>query len=115
MKGSAGEFLHRDQEILFYVMKQQGDPVQVVGVSDALDLPQSTVSRDLTGLAADGFLYREKQGKKVLYYPEDEVFEDLRDAYEEFKDAYESALELVDLPEDESTTSGQAEGDRTGR
>ena len=99
--------MHRDQKILFYVMKQQGSPVQVLEVADALDLPQSTVSRDLTELAADGFLYREKQGKNVLYYPEDEVFADLREGYEEFKDAYETALELVDLPEDESTTSAQ--------
>lgn len=107
----SGDFLHRQQKLLFHVMKQQGDPVTTLAVSNELDLPQSTVSRDLTQLAADGFLYRERDGKKVLYYPEQEVFKDLRDAYEEFKEAYESALELVDLPEDESTTSTQAKGD----
>lgn len=100
MNETFGKWMHRDQQILQYiVLEADGGPVTVKEVAEDTDFPKSTISRHLRDLAADRFLYRENSGREVCYYMDEEILEEMLESHRMMVDAYEQALEQVEVPD----------------
>lgn len=109
MNETFGKWMHRDQQILQYiVLEADGGPVTVKEVAEDTDFPKSTVSRHLRDLAADRFLYRENSGREVCYYMDEEILEEMLESHQIMVEAYEQALDQIEVP-DFSQKGGETE------